>query len=340
MADISDLLSTLMSGGAQPSAQPQPVASGVQNSGVQALNQQISGGNILARLRNAAPGAGTGGGILGTGIGSAGGGIANLKTNGSKFGAFAQGIGAGLDARAAQNAALMKAQWDMSVKREELKQKQAELDETKRAHDQLGKYYDGLIKNGADKNNKDSTDTVNDTYKTELARGQAALRFGLRDPTLNKAANDPTLSDTERQAAQGELARRQKMFDAWDGQQSWSKKGSKSTAVPGATPAASGDDDESDDTATPAAANPSASPDIPTPPARPADIGADPAPATAGSWNTIRNPKTGESMRWNNATGETKPLDGTASANPGTPATPSLIAPPTGFAGDDALPAS
>jgi hypothetical protein len=322
MADITDLLSTLMSGGSQ---QPQqPAEAGVQDSGVKALNSEIGTGNILARLRG-----GQGGqSALGSALGAAGGGMAGVKTDGSRFGAFAQGLAGGMksaaDQRAAQakqNLETLKAQWDQNFK---LKQ----LEETKQAHQTLAKYYEGLIENGKNKKSKDE-DPINDIYKTELARGQAASRFGIKDPTLNKAASDPMAAPEERAAAKVELDRRQKLFDEWDAKQPWSKDGKKgSTAIPSGTPAPAGDDGEENG----GADNPNPTPDIPLPPKRPTDLPTDGTPVAQETMRPVIGPD-GQKYLWGEKSGLQPFNDGQAAA---APPDPSAAAP--GMTPDTTLP--
>jgi hypothetical protein len=349
MADVTSLLQTLFSGGAD--AQPE---------GVRALEATapMTGATVLARLRGGQDDAT---GALGKAAAGAGGTLPNV--NGSKVGALAAGFASGMANAAAaralqqkQTLELMKAQWDQQHKLAELEEKKASNKETARYHDILGKYYEG--QNNKKDKEEDPSSPAN-ISKIEQARRQRAITEGLFDKALiNHANGAPAMAgDTSYldekvvKDAQAELARRQKAFKEWDAAQSWSK-GGKSAGVP----KGSGEPDATG--ADPDATAPDANtPDAPLPPPRPPMFKVSPlestSPTPQGNANVspmIRvvpkdgSPEYTETLRpvigpdgqkflWGEKSGLRPFAEGQgATAVPGTPPPPGLSSP------DDAIP--
>lgn len=271
MADVSSLLSTLLSGGADSTGQQ-----------MLANTEPMTGATVLARLR------GAGGGAVGKLTGGTGALGKELNdVNGSKGGALAAGIYNGMNAAAGERAAqqahaleLMKLQWDHNFKLAELKNKidtgNATQAETKRYHDILDKYYTG-------QNEKTSKDDNPDSYKSisqrEAARHKAATTIGLFDKgLLYHARGVPAMAgegiptDEEKQAAQDELAKRRKDFADWDAAQPWSKKPTASVikGEPKADPDTGDTTGDTTGNPDPNAATGAGTPaDVPLPPERP-----------------------------------------------------------------------
>lgn len=331
MADISSLLSTLLSGGASSDAPAAPEAPAAPGAGFQALanSSPLTGSTVLARLRG-----GTGAGAAGGIGGIIGGGMGAVKPDSSKLGAFAQGFAGALKAGGEQESAkqkaqleLMKLQWDMDYKKQQ-------LEETKAQHAALAKYYEGIVENGK-KSNKD--DEVGDRYKDALSRESTARRLGLHDKSLNDVATGKVYaSDADKQAAKDELARRKGEYDAWE------KKtfGDKASTANPSTP------DTADATDTPDTPGDDGAPDtgnVPLPPARPPMFKVSPLESTAPATPATPAPTTtlrpvigpdGQKHLFDPATGAMQPFtEGQgAAAVPGAPPPPGFTSP------DDQIP--
>jgi hypothetical protein len=100
MADLTSLLSGLFSGASTPDASAAPSAPGVQDSGLRALasTEPVNGATVLARLK--APTIRDRSGAASDALGSVGAGMASVRPDSSKFGAFAQGLAGGLKSNA------------------------------------------------------------------------------------------------------------------------------------------------------------------------------------------------------------------------------------------------
>jgi hypothetical protein len=307
MADISSLLSTLLSGGASSDAPAAPEAPAAPGAGFQALanSSPLTGSTVLARLRGGT-GAGANGGIGGI----IGGGMGAVKPDSSKLGAFAQGFAGALkaggeqaSARQTQQLELMKALWDRDFKSKT-------LDETKNAHAALKKYYEDMgsaALKKADKDGKDASDlsSIDNIAKIYRARAEQAKALGLHDTVLGHHARGTGMNSNdfvtpeEKAAAQAELDRRQKLFDDWDKSMPWGKM-KLPTPPADNPPTPPPNDDGTPGTATPPAdttgdTTGGTPADVPLPPARPPMFKVSPlestgpaTPATPAPTTTLR----------------------------------------------------
>jgi hypothetical protein len=329
MVDTNSLLQTLFSGGADDNT-----------SGFQALAgaEPTTGATVLARLRG---GAKDGVGALGK-LGSADN-KTGLDTTGSRIGAIASGLSAGLDQATANRAAqqkhaleLMKLQWDHNYKLADLKQKvdnnTATAAENKRYHDILDKYYTGQNekKDKSDTFDPSSPKSILDAEKSRTARAKSIGLFdqGLANHSIGEPAHNGARAPTEEQtkSAQEELARRRQEFRDWDAQQPWSKNG-KSAGVPKV-----GNDDNGDPAATGGEGDPDTTggdPNIPTPPSRPTDL----TPPPEEKPRLVFGPD-GKRYNWTKSGGLTPATDADADT-----ALPSGSPPPPGMTDPNEAPA-